>query len=62
MKTVIILEFTHDKPLHPDFAQMAAGRCYTLNNVQNVSVIDVVDDLALEALWGKIETLSRAVV
>jgi hypothetical protein len=59
MKTVVILEVTHDKPLPESLPQQIAGRAFTLNGISDVSVIDVIDDLALQAVWGKIEASIR---
>lgn len=39
MKTVIVLELTHNKPLPKDFAQIVAGRAYTMDAVEDAEVI-----------------------
>lgn len=38
MKTIVVLEFTHEDPI-PDLADMAACRAYTLTGVDNCEVI-----------------------
>ena len=38
MITTIMLRIEHKKPLHPDFIDIAAGRVYTIDKVDDVTV------------------------
>ena len=38
MRTLLIIEVTHDRPI-PSLAQMVAGRAYTINGVRNAEPV-----------------------
>lgn len=38
MKTVLVIEVTHTRPI-PDLEDIAAGRIYTMDNVEDVRIL-----------------------
>lgn len=60
MKTTVILEFDHSKPI-PDLANFAAQRAYTLPGVDNVTVVAERPRLIGENLQARMEMLEKRV-